>query len=374
MTRLTARNVTPPPRCPICLDDFQAPEVTPCGHLFCKACIRAALYIKKQCPVCRQSIPSHRTLCAEPACSVHDTLHAEFNTWACASCTLINPVTAERCVACTSRGPATAPAVHSGSVPVTGSTSAFHAPMMVMGTSVASSSTPLTGEDCGQCMACLDKPKFGGPGIKRKGCLAKLHVTGSTSAFHAPTTMMGSSVASSSTPLTGEDCGQCMACLDKPKFGGPDIKRKGCLAKRTTATGLRPAVAATMQPMPQTAATTMQLLSAHGIQMPMMAMPGIDMHVAHIAPASDPPPPNASGDYTCLLCRKVFKRAANLIFHMTEHRPQAPPGVPTIEASGEASASAAGNGPVKCTDCDKEFATKHQAKKHVRLHRSWPWR
>ena len=74
------------------------------------------------------------------------------------------------------------------------------------------------------------------------------------------------------------------------------------------------------------------------------------------------------------MCRKVFKRAANLIFHMTEHRPQAPPGVPTIEASGEASASAAGNGPVKCTDCDKEFATKYQAKKHVRLRRSWPWR
>lgn len=34
------------------------------------------------------------------------------------------------------------------------------------------------------------------------------------------------------TPSTGEDCGSCAACLDKPKFGGPGIKRKGCAAKR----------------------------------------------------------------------------------------------------------------------------------------------
>ena len=44
------------------------------------------------------------------------------------------------------------------------------------------------------------------------------------------------------TPLTGDDCGQCTACQDKPKFGGPGIKRKGCLAKRTTSV-LRPPVA-----------------------------------------------------------------------------------------------------------------------------------
>lgn len=50
--------------------------------------------------------------------------------------------------------------------------------------------------------------------------------------------------ASQITPLlTGpadSDCGTCLMCLDKPKFGGPGIKRKGCLAKRTSAVGLRP--------------------------------------------------------------------------------------------------------------------------------------
>ena len=28
--------------------------------------------------------------------------------------------------------------------------------------------------DCGQCVACLDKPRFGGPGIKRKCCVLKI--------------------------------------------------------------------------------------------------------------------------------------------------------------------------------------------------------
>jgi len=38
----------------------------------------------------------------------------------------------------------------------------------------------------------------------------------------------------SATPATGDDCGACSACVDKPKFGGPGIKRKGCLAKRAS--------------------------------------------------------------------------------------------------------------------------------------------
>eukprot|EP00326_Haptolina_ericina_P018818 CAMPEP_0181192808 /NCGR_PEP_ID=MMETSP1096-20121128/13481_1 /TAXON_ID=156174 ORGANISM="Chrysochromulina ericina, Strain CCMP281" /NCGR_SAMPLE_ID=MMETSP1096 /ASSEMBLY_ACC=CAM_ASM_000453 /LENGTH=849 /DNA_ID=CAMNT_0023282229 /DNA_START=35 /DNA_END=2584 /DNA_ORIENTATION=- len=38
-----------------------------------------------------------------------------------------------------------------------------------------------------------------------------------------------------STPSTGEDCGVCTMCLDKPKFGGKGIKRKGCLARRVPA-------------------------------------------------------------------------------------------------------------------------------------------
>ena len=48
------------------------------------------------------------------------------------------------------------------------------------------------------------------------------------------------------TPATGDDCGHCVMCLDKPKFGGPGIKRKGCLAKRTSAL-MRPPAAGLME-------------------------------------------------------------------------------------------------------------------------------
>lgn len=29
-------------------------------------------------------------------------------------------------------------------------------------------------QDCGQCKNCLDKPRFGGPGIKKKACIARV--------------------------------------------------------------------------------------------------------------------------------------------------------------------------------------------------------
>ena len=59
--------------------------------------------------------------------------------------------------------------------------------------------------------------------------------------------------------------------------------------------------------------------------------------------------------FTCTVCRKVFKREMNLIFHMTTHRPRQPEVEPTDSTSTQ---------PVKCQDCGKEFATKYQAKKH----------
>jgi len=59
--------------------------------------------------------------------------------------------------------------------------------------------------------------------------------------------------------------------------------------------------------------------------------------------------------FTCTVCRKVFKREMNLIFHMTTHRPRQPQ---------SENAEAAVCQPVKCHECDKEFATKYQAKKH----------
>ena len=63
-------------------------------------------------------------------------------------------------------------------------------------------------------------------------------------------------------------------------------------------------------------------------------------------PANQPPPQAAQGqggaeEFTCTVCRKVFKRAANLIFHMTEHRPAAP---------GEAANNAAAQNPLLTDD------------------------
>jgi len=50
-------------RCPICWDSPpEMPSETPCGHVFCRSCIMAALQHKKECPSCRASVASHRLL------------------------------------------------------------------------------------------------------------------------------------------------------------------------------------------------------------------------------------------------------------------------------------------------------------------------
>lgn len=43
--------------CPICLDVVPTCE-TPCGHWFCKACLKTWLTLNPQCPVCRQPVGS----------------------------------------------------------------------------------------------------------------------------------------------------------------------------------------------------------------------------------------------------------------------------------------------------------------------------
>jgi hypothetical protein len=103
--------------CPICLDDFDAPVLTPCGHRFCEACIKAALQQKKECPSCRSMISSHRSLRADsqlaPLFQANSTmLEAEpggptpGDSWTCTMCTLANPMASERCLACACRRPA----------------------------------------------------------------------------------------------------------------------------------------------------------------------------------------------------------------------------------------------------------------------------
>lgn len=43
-------------QCPICLDDFTDERVTPCGHVFCAACIQGVIQAKPVCPMCRAPV------------------------------------------------------------------------------------------------------------------------------------------------------------------------------------------------------------------------------------------------------------------------------------------------------------------------------
>lgn len=108
-------------RCPICWEEYHAPVLTPCGHRFCEACICQALQCKLECPTCRQPCASHRSLRADvgfaqaiDACSPQRVrLEAETDVpgtelWACAVCTLSNPLASAHCLACTARRPAAA--------------------------------------------------------------------------------------------------------------------------------------------------------------------------------------------------------------------------------------------------------------------------
>ncbi|OAF64245.1 hypothetical protein A3Q56_08053, partial [Intoshia linei] len=42
--------------CVICLNVFQDPMRIHCGHSFCKVCIRKAMKVKKECPLCKIKI------------------------------------------------------------------------------------------------------------------------------------------------------------------------------------------------------------------------------------------------------------------------------------------------------------------------------
>lgn len=43
--------------CGICLDLCVRPCATPCGHAFCRSCLRQALLVKRACPQCRSPLP-----------------------------------------------------------------------------------------------------------------------------------------------------------------------------------------------------------------------------------------------------------------------------------------------------------------------------
>ncbi|OAY32829.1 E3 ubiquitin-protein ligase RNF4 [Manihot esculenta] len=42
--------------CPICMGPFVEETSTKCGHIFCKACIKAAIRVQAKCPTCRKKI------------------------------------------------------------------------------------------------------------------------------------------------------------------------------------------------------------------------------------------------------------------------------------------------------------------------------
>jgi len=42
--------------CGICLQPMQAPRMTPCAHMFCKACIERSIESKAECPHCRAPV------------------------------------------------------------------------------------------------------------------------------------------------------------------------------------------------------------------------------------------------------------------------------------------------------------------------------
>ncbi|KAL2540764.1 RING/U-box superfamily protein [Abeliophyllum distichum] len=43
-------------RCPVCMGPFVEEMSTKCGHIFCKACIHAAITAQRKCPTCRRKI------------------------------------------------------------------------------------------------------------------------------------------------------------------------------------------------------------------------------------------------------------------------------------------------------------------------------
>lgn len=42
--------------CPICIDFLNQPVTLPCGHNFCKTCIKKSFSLKMTCPICREEV------------------------------------------------------------------------------------------------------------------------------------------------------------------------------------------------------------------------------------------------------------------------------------------------------------------------------
>ena len=97
MTRSSATKALEALRCPICMDTASAPaRLSSCGHLFCKPCIKAALHLKKECPVCRTATTHRKVQDATIDSSFSDLevcsapIPEGPGSWSCRSCTMTN--------------------------------------------------------------------------------------------------------------------------------------------------------------------------------------------------------------------------------------------------------------------------------------------
>lgn len=66
----SVKPVSPPPpppkepifKCPICMGPLVEEMSTKCGHVFCKACIKAAISAQGKCPTCRRKVTIKDTI------------------------------------------------------------------------------------------------------------------------------------------------------------------------------------------------------------------------------------------------------------------------------------------------------------------------
>ena len=55
--------------CSICLENFDTPVMTHCGHLFCKSCISRSLTVKNKCPMCKTPLKINEIYSLSPSSS-----------------------------------------------------------------------------------------------------------------------------------------------------------------------------------------------------------------------------------------------------------------------------------------------------------------